>query len=1105
MTDLTMWLVRGSLLLLIGLLSARVLQTRSAAMAHRILLVTLFTAAVLPLMVWGLPTWNVIKPNWAASAKTAVATQTNPIEIATTQSQEFDTETALPTDTAIAPIENTLETNVASETTSTKASLATQPTSIVKTEPTVQPARSFLEWVVIIWLVGFAILGTRLLVGIVGLFRLVHQCEPVDAALARTVQESAAKLDVQNRLHVVMSPRGSMPMACWLWRWIIVLPKDIDRWEESLRQAAITHELGHISRRDAWTDLFANLTSCAMWPHPLIWIITRDITRLRERACDEWVLQKSKLDEAGYAESLLTVIQRCQTSSLPIASTMATKKDFESRMRWLVSDSRPQKSKPFATAIAATAIVALSLVVATARPVDPAADPPTENTTEVIHNEEPTRKSPAISVSGTVLDSRTGKPIAGADVILRAKYYGSAFASQHHAKDVLARTTTNKDGKFALSGIGVPIRMVDIRKQLGKGDGGAQVVAVAPGMGMKWVELPTYHNEPQVIKLDVEADVYGTIIDENDQPVAGASLFVRALYAGKDELDSFSNGPGDLNLYSEYRLEYFADEQGGFRIPNLPKDYRAMIWGYGSTGQRSHFVIDTANNDFKEVQFKGGGGSKMPVYRTPLRIKTKQHPWIKVRITDHNGKPVPGGGVQAIDGARHYAGGDVVREDGTAILIVREAGVHSISYGPQLFSSNLSTRLTDIVILPERQETIEIKLPQPRFVPGKVVDSDTSEPIVGVWVTGGRGLACTDADGRFRLPSTSGEIKPSILHHVDGYRAPSLFATHRIDYKPKRLTVKVPEDDSPVDEVTLKISRGLVIKGVVIGSSGKPLAGIPVRAKNQESPYTEINAVSDKDGRFELAGGLSPHVSTRVSALTKLGAAETIILGDQNQPWDETLARAIALRVETGVTLTGRVVHKGKPMAGVTMKLEKSPPGEPGQRQFRYEYLGETKTDKNGRYSISGLKNGERYHFDVVAPGDLQVRDWEHQSPYVQIVKAEDGETVELSDAILVNNGQTLQGIVVDPNGKPIAGISVSAELQSGGNLARPLRGPPPWTKSGEDGKFTIKNLPDEPITLMALGAIIRNSSKVSVEMNAKDIRIIIDPKLGSGIEDLDE
>ena len=55
---------------------------------------------------------------------------------------------------------------------------------------------------------------------------------------------------------------------------------------------------------------------------------------------------------------------------------------------------------------------------------------------------------------------------------------------------------------------------------------------------------------------------------------------------------------------------------------------------------------------------------------------------------------------------------------------------------------------------------------------------------------------------------------------------------------------------------------------------------------------------------------------------------------------------------------------------------------------------------------------------------------------------------VRLPDVRLVTRGQTLRGVVVDPQGKPVAGVTVSARLAGGRTLTRPRTGPPPWTQT---------------------------------------------------------
>ncbi|TWU45653.1 hypothetical protein Q31b_08290 [Novipirellula aureliae] len=78
----------------------------------------------------------------------------------------------------------------------------------------------------------------------------------------------------------------------------------------------------------------------------------------------------------------------------------------------------------------------------------------------------------------------------------------------------------------------------------------------------------------------------------------------------------------------------------------------------------------------------------------------------------------------------------------------------------------------------------------------------------------------------------------------------------------------------------------------------------------------------------------------------------------------------------------------------------------------------------------------------------------------------------------------------------------MTAQLRSGQHLARMTRsGPPPWTKSDHQGRFSLKELPDEPLSIMAYfanpkGGPIRFPAKLDVDLHQQDIRIVLDPSL---------
>lgn len=170
---------------------------------------------------------------------------------------------------------------------------------------------------------------------------------------------------------------------------------------------------------------------------------------------------------------------------------------------------------------------------------------------------------------------------------------------------------------------------------------------------------------------------------------------------------------------------------------------------------------------------------------------------------------------------------------------------------------------------------------------------------------------------------------------------------------------------------------------------------------------------------------------------------------------------------------------------------------------------GETETDEEGMYKLGGLHKGDRYQLEIEPQADAEVRDWVYQSPYFHTMELEDGSTLELPNAELKSHGQTLAGVVVDLEGNPVAGVTVSTRMASGRSLSRPQRGPPPWTKTDAQGHFRLSQLPEEPLSLMTYqanqaGGSIRYPSHTNPKMNQQDIRIVFDPALRELPEDLD-
>jgi hypothetical protein len=729
---------------------------------------------------------------------------------------------------------------------------------------------------------------------------------------------------------------------------------------------------------------------------------------------------------------------------------------------------------------------------------------------------EPVPKNgPAIGASGIVVTPE-GEPIAQASVFLRAKIGGLQYTfGLRHNRDLLARTTTDKDGQFAFKDVGIPPRLEDQIEALLRGDAAAELIAWADGRGLAWTDVRQLRTEQPVrLVLSPEAPMTGVVQDAAGKPVAGARLTVWGFSRATSNLDRLFHGPGDLGLsLSQLPLETTSGPDGRFTLAHLPPGCRVSALCESRGHRRQPLILETGDDPgLTEIRYGEYDKTVHKVLRSPVKLVLEPERHVLVRVVDHAGQSVAEGAVQAISKGGQFGGWQAVDARGEASFGF--AGTESVTfqYGSDPLVPRLHAAMTADIRADDANPQVEIRLPEPRWQAGRVVDADTGQPVVGAYVRyaqasaaaddlrqGAFSVAVSGARGEFRLPVVPGKGQIGFWHlPVHGYLSPDL---RRPEAMP-RTEIDVPaEGEAPL--ATLKLARGLSVRGLVRDAAGRPLVKAIVRGLNMDAPYRRASAVTDAEGRFTL-GGFSPRVALMLIVANEAGAAQQTIPVDAEHPWDKTRWIDTELTLAPGVVLAGRVLKGGRPRAGVRMKLSRSL-GEEKNRNYEWT---EVLTDAEGKYRVAGLVAGDRYSFAIHDPDGLMVLDWHHQSPYVQYVP-EDQAVVELPDVVLVSRGQRLRGVVVDPAGKPVAGVTVGASLASGGMLSRRESGPPPWTDTDARGRFELSQLPDEPIELMAYRRndqtrFIRFPAKVRPKLGQQDIRILLDPTLTEPIEDLD-
>lgn len=137
-------------------------------------------------------------------------------------------------------------------------------------------------------------------------------------ALARAV----AAAGVSRAVALVCSPLVFEPGVFGALHPTVVLPEGMaERLGDEDLDMIFLHEMAHVRRRDNAVGFLLSLLCAVFWYWPVVWIVRRQLMAERERACDDWVIERCERPSV-YVSSLLKV---CRLALGPSVGTgMAT-------------------------------------------------------------------------------------------------------------------------------------------------------------------------------------------------------------------------------------------------------------------------------------------------------------------------------------------------------------------------------------------------------------------------------------------------------------------------------------------------------------------------------------------------------------------------------------------------------------------------------------------------------------------------------------------------------------------------------------------------------------------------------------------------------------
>jgi beta-lactamase regulating signal transducer with metallopeptidase domain len=368
---------RGALVLVAALALTSLVPRRPAAVRHAIWVGAIAVQLLLPVLaLWG--------PHWSVPVPDALRSLVPEVSVATPSRQSRD-EYSVPTsrtpvNVTAAPQRDRPAAPVSTPVTAgSTPSTATAAASYAASVPAPSAGVSLRTLLIALWALGAAAVLLRLAAGTIIVARLARRGARIDdGGWLSLAQRLANTLRIQRPLILLRGNRLGVPVTWGIVYPIVLLPDDADEWPEERRRYVLVHEMAHVKRLDALTQLLGQLALAVFWFNPLVWIANRRLQLEREHACDDYVLRHGT-QPSTYAADLLQMVQSLGTpahrSAQPAfaALAMARRSEFEGRMLSIldpVLDRHPLNRGR--TLMSAFATMLLVVPLAALQPIRPA-------------------------------------------------------------------------------------------------------------------------------------------------------------------------------------------------------------------------------------------------------------------------------------------------------------------------------------------------------------------------------------------------------------------------------------------------------------------------------------------------------------------------------------------------------------------------------------------------------------------------------------------------------------------------------------------------------------------------------------------------------------
>jgi beta-lactamase regulating signal transducer with metallopeptidase domain len=365
--------IKGAFLVAIAALVAYLFRNRSAASRHAVWTAAVIGHLTIPALVFLLPAWTLPvlpTPQWMQGAAVVPSgvTGASPTIQSTTAGPITQASGASQSDIATASAPRVGNPEASANAQSASGSLSPrqdgQGSAAARTGGALK-AMSTIQIVATMWFLGSLFVLLRLAIGTWRVGQLAREGTRVeDGVWLSLTQRLANRLGVTRPLILLRGERLAVPVTWGIVYPAVLLPQDADEWTEERRRFVLVHEMAHVKRFDALTQLLAQLSLAIFWFDPLVWLAAHRMRVEREHACDDYVLRDGTTPSL-YAGELLEMVRSIGTPSHDSAApafaalAMARRSEFEGRMLAILDPRLDRKTLNRRSTIMTSLIVAL--------------------------------------------------------------------------------------------------------------------------------------------------------------------------------------------------------------------------------------------------------------------------------------------------------------------------------------------------------------------------------------------------------------------------------------------------------------------------------------------------------------------------------------------------------------------------------------------------------------------------------------------------------------------------------------------------------------------------------------------------------------------------